>query len=304
MGINIQKDDLIYPYFIQEGVNKKSAVESFPGVYRFSIDRLLKDIEGSRRLGIKKILLFGVPWKKYRDGRGAYKENNIISAAVKKIKKEFEDIIVMTDVCLCAYATHGHCGVLGKSGKALDNKKTLEALSKMALSHAQAGSDWVAPSAMAKNQVSAIKQMLDKNNLKHVRIMGYSAKFASNFYGPFRYAADSKPMFGDRKPYQLDITDRDAALQEIEDDIKEGADIVMVKPALSYLDVIYEARRRFRYPLAAYNVSGEYAMVKYGAARGVWDEKKIVFEILASIKRAGADLIITYHAKDIAKWLE
>lgn len=303
MGINIQKDDLIYPYFVQEGRNKKSRIKYFPGIYRFSIDRLLRDIEEVRGLGIKKILLFGVPEKKYYDGRGAFKENNIISTAVRKIRKEFNDIVIATDVCLCAYTTHGHCGVLKKGRKELDNEKTLEALSKMALSHAQAGAGWVAPSAMAKNQVSAIKKILNRNAIIGTKIMGYSAKFASNFYGPFRHAADSQPKFGDRKSYQLDISSRDAALQEIEDDITEGADIVMVKPALSYLDVIYEARRRFQHTLAAYNVSGEYAMVKYGAAHGLWDERKIVFEILTSIKRAGSDLIITYHAKDVAKWL-
>ncbi|MDP2921098.1 MAG: porphobilinogen synthase [Candidatus Omnitrophota bacterium] len=304
MSISIKEDNLIYPYFIREGVNKKSAIKSFPGVYRFSIDKLLLDIEETRQLGIKKILLFGIPVKKSSDGAGAYAKNNVITAAIKKIKQEFNDIIVITDVCLCAYTTHGHCRVLKKDKKTPDNKKTLEALSKIALSHAEAGSDWVAPSAMAKNQVSAIRGTLNKNGFKDKKIMGYSAKFASNFYGPFRNAADSSPRFGDRRSYQLDFTDGESALKKIADDIKQGADMVMVKPALGYLDIIREARQRFDYPLAAYNVSGEYAFVKYGARQGLWDEKKMVFEILSSIRRAGADLIITYHAKDVAKWLK
>lgn len=304
MSINITKDDLIYPYFIQEGVNKKSAIKSFPGVYRFSIDKLLGDIEETRQLGIKKILLFGIPLSKYPDARSAYALDNIVARAVKKIKQEFRDIVIMTDVCLCAYTTHGHCKVLKKDAKWPDNKKTLEALSKIALSHAASGADWVAPSAMAKNQVSAIRETLDKNDFKDTKIMGYSAKFASNFYGPFRNAASSAPRSGDRRPYQLDFLDGKQALKKIADDIKEGADIVMVKPALGYLDIIKEARQRFSHPLAAYNVSGEYAFVKYGARQGLWDEKKMVFEILSSIRRAGADLIITYHAQDVAKWLK
>jgi len=303
MSINIKEDNLIYPYFIQGGVNKKSAVKSFPGVYRFSIDRLLGDIEEARQLGVKKILLFGIPLSKYPDARSAYALNNIVAKAVKKIKQEFRDITVMTDVCLCAYTTHGHCRVLEKDSKKPDNKKTLEALSKIALSHAVSGADWVAPSAMAKNQVSTIRRALDKHGFEDTKIMGYSAKFASNFYVPFRNAAFSAPRSGDRRPYQLDFLDGKQALKKIADDIKEGADIVMVKPALGYLDIIKEARQRFDRPLAAYNVSGEYAFVKYGAGQGLWDEKKMVFEILSSIGRAGADLIITYHAKDVAKWL-
>ena len=304
MSINIKKDDLIYPYFIREGVNKKSAIKSFPDVYRFSIDRLLGDIKETSQLGVKKILLFGIPVKKCFDGASAYAKDNIISVAIKKIKQEFNDVIVITDVCLCAYTTHGHCGVLKKGKKELDNKSTLKALSNMALSHACSGVDWVAPSAMAEKQVLAIRGTLDKNGFRRTKIMGYSAKFASNFYGPFRQAQDSFPKFGDRRAYQLDPADRNKALQEISDDIDEGADIVMVKPALGYLDIIKEASQKFNHPLAAYNVSGEYAFVKYGAKQGLWDERAMVFEIITSIKRAGADLIITYHAKDIAKWLK
>jgi len=304
MAISILKNELVYPYFVQGGTNKKTPVRLFPGIYRLSVDMLLKDIRETRRLGVTRILLFGIPEKKFPDGKSSYAKDNIVSAAIKKIKQEFSDVIIATDVCLCAYTTHGHCGVLKKGKKELDNKRTLEALSNIALSHARSGADWVAPSAMAEKQVSAIRNALDKNGFRRTRIMGYSAKFASNFYGPFRQAQDSYPRFGNRKSYQIDPAGRDRALQEIEDDIKEGADIVMVKPALGYLDIIKEASQRFRYPLAAYNVSGEYAFVKYGARKGLWPEKDMVFEIVTSIKRAGADLIITYHAKDIAKWLD
>jgi len=304
MGINLKPDELIYPYFVIGGSGKEEAIRSFPGVFRFSIDRLIKDIEKLHTIGIDKILLFGVPERKDASGSHAYKDGNIIAIAVKAIKKEFPDIVVMTDVCLCAYTTHGHCGILRGQGWSIDNRKTLDALSKIALSHAEAGADWVAPSAMAKKQVLAIRNALDKHGHKKTKVLGYSAKFASNFYGPFRNAADSSPKFGDRHAYQLNFADGKAALEEIKADIKEGADAVMVKPALSYLDVIKEARTKFPdATLAAYNVSGEYAFVKYGARAGLWDEEKMAIEILTSIKRAGADLIITYHAKDAARWL-
>lgn len=303
MGTNIKITDFIYPYFVIEGKNKKEAVSSFPGVYRFSIDRLLKDVEEIKSLGIDKILLFGVPAHKDALGSAAYSEGNIAASAVKAIKNKFPGLTVMTDVCLCAYTSHGHCGII-KSHKFIDTDKTLKALAKMALSHAEAGADYVAPSAMAKRQVSIIRKALDKHGFRGVKIMGYSVKFASNFYGPFRNAAGSAPKFADRSSYQLDYRDRGSAIKEIEDDIKEGADIVMVKPALSYLDIIKEASLKFKHTLAAYNVSGEYALVKYGARKGLLDEKKAVFEIMISIKRAGADLIISYHAKDVAKWLK
>lgn len=298
---NLSLGSFIYPYFVIEGRNKKEEIKSFPGVYRFSVDTLLKDIKEARKLGIDKILLFGVPSKKDALGQGAYTSDNIISKAVMAIKKEFKDIIIFTDICLCAYTTHGHCGIIN-SKKSIDHQKTLSALARIAVAHAKAGADWVAPSAMAKKQVAAIRKALDKQGFKKTKILGYSAKFASNFYGPFREVADSSPKFGDRGAYQLNFSDAKIALKEIKDDIKEGADMVMVKPALSYLDIIKDAAK-LNFPLTAYNVSGEYAMVKYGARFNLWDEKKMVLEILTSIKRAGANWIITYHAKDVARWL-
>ncbi len=304
MAINIQKDNLIYPYFVMEGRNKKQEIKSFPGVFRFSTDRLLKEIAQTRSLGLNKILLFGIPREKDSQASSGFRCDNIVARTVENIKKEFKDLTVITDVCLCAYTTHGHCGVLKENSRELDPKRTLRRLADIALSHADAGADIVAPSAMAKKQVSVIREALDKEGYQQVKIMGYSAKFASNFYGPFREAADSSPKFGDRSGYQLRFNDSRAALREIAQDIKEGADIVMVKPALAYLDIIKEASLRFKLALAVYNTSGEYAMIKYGAKIGLWDEQKAVFEIITAFKRAGADLIITYHAKDIARWLK
>lgn len=304
MVINIQKNDLIYPYFVTGGKDRKEAIRSFPGQFRFSLDRLIEDAEGLGRLGIDKILLFGIPYNKDKMGSYAYAKDNVVSSAVRKLKKYFPGITIITDVCLCAYTTHGHCGILKRQGHEIDNGATLKALSEIALSHAGSGADYVAPSAMAKKQVFAIRKVLDKEGFGDTKIMGYSAKFASSFYGPFRNAAKSAPKFGDRRAYQLDYRDRDKAIREVSDDIKEGADIIMVKPALSYLDIIKEVKSKFRKPLAAYNTSGEYAFVKYGARGGLWDERNMVFEIITSIKRAGADLIITYHAKDIARWLK
>lgn len=303
MAINLRPKDLIYPYFVVTGKNKKEPIRIFPGQYRFSVDRLLKDIDETKKLGINKILLFGVPDRKDHLGKSAHKENNIVSSAVKQIRKKFPKIVIFTDVCLCAYTSHGHCGML-EGQLNIDSAATLDALARIAISHADAGADWVAPSAMAKGQVARIRKALDTNGHKNTKILGYSAKFASNFYGPFRNAAGSKPKFGDRKAYQLDYADGRAAIKEIGDDIKEGADMVMVKPALSYLDVIKEAKAVFGYPLAAYNVSGEYAFVKYGVKAGLWNEREMVTEIISSIKRAGADIVITYHAKDIARWLK
>ncbi len=290
-----------------------------PGIDRLSVDNLLKDIQQARRLGIKRVLLFGVCPPKYKDTKGsyAYSSEGIVPQAVTAIKRKIKDITVITDVCLCAYTTHGHCGLLKKNTREIDSKRTLSRLADIALSHANAGVDIVAPSAMAKKQVLAIREALDTEGFRHIKIMGYSAKFASNFYGPFREAASSAPKFGDRSGYQLNFRDSGRALKEIAQDIKEGADIVMVKPALSYLDIIKEASLKFNHSLAApchsglasapllavFNVSGEYAFVKYGAKNGLWDEKRIVFEIITAIKRAGADLIISYHAKDIAMWL-
>jgi len=300
----ISLTDLIYPYFVVPGRNKKDSIESFPDFYRFSLDRLITDIWQISGLGLDKILLFGVPERKDDSGSSSFKENNIVASAVKRIKEEFPELTVMTDVCLCAYVKHGHCGILRPGKEEIDNQATLEALSKTALSHAQAGADWVAPSAMARGQVSALRKALNKADFARTRILGYSAKFNSDFYGPFRNAANSAPAFGDRSAYQLDYRKAPAAIKKIREDIDSGADMVMVKPALSYLDIIKEAKQKFNYPLAAYNVSGEYALVKYGVRHKVWDEKKAVREVLASIARAGADYIITYHAKDIAKWMK
>ena len=301
-AVRLRTRDFILPYFVVGGKDKKEVIKNFPGVFRFSFDRLIKEADACLKLGLDKILLFGVPEKKDDLGSAAYEENSIVAQAVREVKKEFPCMVVMTDVCLCAYTTHGHCGVL-KPGLdcRIDSRRTLDALTKMAVRHAEAGADWVAPSAMAKKQVAAIRAALDKNGFKKTKILGYSAKFASNFYGPFRQAADSAPAFGDRSGYQLDCGDTKAALNEIGADIKEGADMAMVKPALSYLDIVRLAKQKFGFPLAAYNVSGEYAFVKYGAKTGLWDEKKMVFEVLTSIKRAGADWIITYHAKDVAR---
>jgi len=296
---------LIMPYFVVEGSNKKEPVPNMPGVARLSVDNLCNDVEEAKRLGINRVLIFGVcpSGSKDKFGSYGYAKNSIVSKAIAELKRKIKGIFIITDVCLCAYTSSGHCGILTKDNK-IDSKRTLDALSKIALAHAASGADWVAPSAMAKKEVFAIRKALDKNGFREVQILGYSAKFFSNFYGPFRQALDSAPKFGDRGAYQLNYDDKRKALKEIGDDIKEGADMVMVKPALCYLDIIRDARMRFGRPLAAYNTSGEYAFVKMGAKIGLWQEKEVVFEIIASIKRAGADFIITYHAKDIAKWLK
>ena len=293
---------LIMPYFVVEGRNKVEPIKALPGISRLSADNLIKDIKDARKFGINKVLLFGKPKKKDDLGSNAYFEAGAIQNAIRLIKKQIADITVISDVCLCAYTTHGHCGVLDNK-KFIDQPKTLAALAKIALSHAEAGADYLAPSAMAKYQVAAIRKALDKSGFKKTKIMGYSAKFYSNFYGPFREALDSAPKFGDRSGYQLDFKDSETALNRIKQDIKEGADIVMVKPALSYLDIIAKAKARFNFKLAAYNVSGEYAMVK-AYAKDAQTQKNLVLEIITGIKRAGADFIITYHAKDIAKWLK
>ena len=303
---NISLDSLIYPLFVKQGNGVREPISSLPGIFRFSLDTIIEEVEFLKQNGINRILLFGIPDKKDSLGSAAYSDDNVISETVTLIKKEFPEIIIFTDVCLCAYALHGHCAVLDQSDNSLsiDKKQTLSTLARMALSHAAAGADFVAPSAMAKEQVGTIRNALDKNSYNNTKIMGYSAKFASQFYGPFREIVDSAPKFSDRSSYQLNYSSSDSALSEVADDIKEGADIVMVKPALAYLDVIRQVRNKFNHPIAAYNVSGEYAMVKAGVKSGYWDEKEIVFEIINSIKRAGADIIITYHALDIAKWFK
>ncbi|MDI6781023.1 MAG: porphobilinogen synthase [bacterium] len=294
-------DDLIMPYFVVHGKGIRQEIPSMPGNFRLSIDELIKEVEDVKGLNIPAVLLFGIPETKDETGTYAYAEDGIIQQAVRAIKERVRDIIIITDVCLCEYTTHGHCGVI-ESGEVV-NDSTLEILSLIALSHVKAGSDMVAPSDMMDGRVGAIRRALDENGYKNVPIMSYAAKYASAFYSPFREAAESTPAFGDRRSYQMDIANADEALREARLDIDEGADIIMIKPALSYLDVIYRVKNQFGYPVAAYNVSGEFAMIKSAASSGLIDEKKTVLEILTSIKRAGADVIITYFAKDVAEWI-
>ncbi|MFA9408184.1 MAG: porphobilinogen synthase [Candidatus Dadabacteria bacterium] len=294
-------DDFIYPMFVMPGKNKKVPVTSMPGIYKQSIDTLIKEIREAKKLGIKAILLFGIPEQKDEMGTQGYHEHGIIQKALREIKKKVKDIIVITDVCMCEYTSHGHCGII-KDGD-VDNDETLQYLAKMSLSHVEAGADMVAPSDMMDGRVGVIRDELDQNGYQNIAIMAYSAKYASAFYGPFREAAESPPQFGDRRSYQMDPPNVREAMREIELDIEEGADIVMVKPALPYLDVIRAAREEFDHPIAAYNVSGEYSMVKAAGKLGWIDEELVMMEMLTSIKRAGADLILTYFAKDAAKVL-
>jgi porphobilinogen synthase len=298
----VHRSALIYPLFVVEGKGIVEEIASMPGICRFSPDRLQREIAEIASLGLVSVILFGIPAEKDPAGTAAYRENGVVQQAIRTIKKEVPEMVVFTDVCLCEYTSHGHCGVL--DGQEVDNDATLGLLARMALSHAEAGADIVAPSDMMDGRAGAIRAALDQEGFTHVPIMSYAAKFASAFYGPFREAAESTPAFGDRRSYQMDPANRREALREIALDIEEGADIVMVKPALAYLDVIREARERFLHPLAAYNVSGEYAMVKAAAARGWIDEDRVVAEILTSIRRAGADLILTYFAKQVARQRE
>jgi len=294
-------NDLIHPLFVRSGKGKKVEISSMPGMYQYSIDTMFQELEEIQSLGIVAILLFGLPERKDELGSEAYAPGGITQRAIRAIKKSFPELIIITDICLCAYTTHGHCGII-KNG-VVENDKTLEILQKIAVTQVKAGADMVAPSDMMDGRVGAIREALDSSGFSHIPIMSYAAKYASHFYGPFREAADSAPQFGDRKSYQMDPANVEEALHEIALDIEEGADIVMVKPALAYLDVIYKAKQKFGYPLAAYNVSGEYSMVKAAAMRGMVEEKSVMMEILQSIKRAGADLIITYFAKEAAKVL-
>ena len=294
--------DFVYPLFVTHGREIRAEIEPMPGMYQLSLDHLITEIESISELGIPAVLIFGLPETKDSVGTEAYDPNGIIQEAIRVIKKTAPEILVIGDVCLCEYTDHGHCGVLLESGD-VDNDRTLKLLAKTAVSQAEAGADLVAPSAMMDGQVAAIRGALDEAGFGTTPIMSYSAKYASSFYGPFRTAADSAPQSGDRRGYQMDPPNVRQALAEIEQDINEGADIVMVKPALAYLDVISRARQEYRCPIAAYNVSGEYSMVK-AAARNNWlDEQRVTIEILTAIKRAGADIIISYHAKELAVWL-
>lgn len=298
---HVRVDDLIYPMFVMYGENQKVAIPSMPGVYNYSLDEFVGALQEVVRLGIPAILLFGIPESKDSVGSGAYHEQGIVQEAVRLAKKNFPDLYVITDVCLCEYTDHGHCGLI-EDGQVL-NDPTLELLARTALSQVRAGADMVAPSDMMDGRVGAIREALDREGFSHIPIMSYAAKFASGFYGPFRDAAGSAPQFGDRRSYQMDPPNGDEAMLETELDVGEGADLLIVKPALAYGDIIYRTKERFGLPVAAYNVSGEYAMVKAAAANGWLDEKRIVLEALVSMKRAGADLLITYHALDAARWL-
>jgi porphobilinogen synthase len=297
---HVDAGDLIYPLFVVEGKGIRQEITSMPGVFQLSNDKLPHEVEEIARLGIPGVILFGVPANKDEIGSSAYHSSGVIQQAIRTIKETTPGLLVVTDVCLCEYTSHGHCGVV--VGGDVDNDETLPLLAKMALSHAGAGADIVAPSDMMDGRVKTIRDALDGNGFKHIPILSYAAKYASGFYGPFREAAQSTPQFGDRRSYQMDPANAREALREVAQDIEEGADMVMVKPALAYLDVIRQVRDRFNCPVAAYNVSGEYAMVKAAARNGWLDEERIVTEILTAIKRAGADVIITYHAKDFAGW--
>jgi porphobilinogen synthase len=299
--ISLTPEDFIYPLFVRPGRNVREPISSMPGQFRFTVDRLEAEVEEIVRLGIRAVLLFGLAERKDPEAREAWEENGLVPQAIRRIKAIAPELVVITDVCVCAYTDHGHCGIV-RDGR-VDNDATLALLARMALAHAAAGADLVAPSAMMDGQVRAIREALDEAGFVDVGIMAYSAKFASAFYGPFREAADSAPRFGDRRSYQMDPPNAREALREIERDIAQGADIIMVKPALAYLDVIRRARERFDHPLAAYNVSGEYSMVKAAAQMGWLDEERAMMEILIAIKRAGADRIITYFAKEAARRL-
>ena len=292
-------DDLVYPMFVVDGSNTVEEVPSMPGVYRYSPDRIVDAIKEVRDTGIKAIILFGIPAKKDSVGSDTWSDEGIIQRTLRKVKKEVPDIYVITDVCFCEYTDHGHCGVL--RGDTVDNDMTLENLKKQVVSHAENGADMVAPSGMMDGMVKAIREALDSAGFKDVPIMAYSAKFASAYYGPFREAAESAPAFGDRRSYQMDPANYREAIKEVLLDVEEGADIVMVKPALAYLDVIRGVKEATLLPVAAYNVSGEYSIIKAGGKLGWIDEKKVMIETLISIKRAGADIILTYFAKEVAQ---
>ena len=294
-------DDLIYPLFVVHGQGVRREVPSMPGVFHLSLDQLPREVEEISRLGIPAVILFGIPATKDAIGTENFAPEGIVQQAVRVIKRENPELVVITDVCMCEYTDHGHCGIV--HDHEVVNDETLEVYGRVAVSHAQVGVDMVAPSGMMDGQVAAIRRALDAAGFAHIPIMAYAAKYASHFYGPFRDAAESPPQFGDRRSYQMNPANAREALREVALDVQEGADIVMVKPALAYLDIIRQVRDTFPLPVAAYNVSGEYAMVKAAARNGWIDERSIVLEILTGIKRAGADLILTYHAKEVAQWL-
>ena len=297
----LSASQLVYPLFVRPGKNIREQIASMPGVFRLSVDQLAGEAKECLALGVKAVILFGLPDKKDAMGSGAHAKNGIIQQAIKELKNKAPELMVITDVCLCEYTDHGHCGCI--IGQDVDNDATLEILAKTALSHAQAGADMVAPSDMMDGRVAEIRGMLDENNFEMIPVMSYAVKYASSFYGPFREAADCTPQFGDRRSYQMDPANSREAIREATLDVDEGADILMVKPAVAYLDIIARLRDEFDLPIAAYHVSGEYAMIKAAAERGWIDGEKVMQETLLSIKRAGADIIITYFAKDMAKIL-
>lgn len=298
---HLSPDQLVYPLFVLPGKGQREEVSSMPGVFRFSIDQLQQEAKECLNLGIRSVILFGLPEKKDAIGSGAYARNGIIQKAIKELKNKVPELNVITDVCLCEYTDHGHCGCL--QNNEVDNDATLELLAKTALSHAEAGADMVAPSDMMDGRISEIRSALDENSYHMTPIMSYAVKYASAFYGPFRDAADCSPQFGDRRSYQMDPANSREALREATLDVEEGADVLMVKPAVAYLDIIRQLRDEFDLPIAAYHVSGEYAMIKAAAEKGWIDEERVMAETLLSIRRAGADIILTYFAKDMAKLL-
>jgi len=299
----LEAGDLVLPLFVEAGLEGRAPISAMPGVERLSISQAVDEAGAAAALGLPAVLLFGIPAHKDAEGSGAWDDEGVIQLATRAIKDAYPNLLVITDVCLCEYTSHGHCGLLREDGS-VANDPSVELLARTAVSQARAGADVVAPSDMMDGRVGALRAALDEEGLTDTPIMAYSAKFASAFYGPFREAADSTPAFGDRRAYQMDPANADEALREVRLDVEEGADVVMVKPALPYLDVIRRVKDETRMPVAAYNVSGEYAMVKAAAAAGHVDERAVVLESLTSIRRAGADIVITYHAKDAAQWLQ
>ncbi|MBP9479461.1 MAG: porphobilinogen synthase [Sebaldella sp.] len=302
-NVYLDVDDLIYPLFIIEGSGIREEIKSMPGIFRFSIDTLKQELDELKSLGIKTLLLFGIPNHKDSVATEAYNEHGVIQEAVRFIKKVYPDFLIVTDVCACEYTDHGHCGILDEHGYVV-NDKSINLMADIALSHVKAGADIVAPSDMMDGRVSKIREVLDREGFVNTPIISYSVKFSSAFYGPFRDAADSTPQFGDRKSYQMDYRSEFDILSEVEEDLKQGADMIIVKPALAYLDIMAKVKREFDVPIVAYNVSGEYSMVKAAAQNGWIDEKSIVMEEMYAMKRAGASIIMTYFAKDVAKWLK
>ena len=302
---NLTAHDFVLPLFVSDKIDKRRAIESMPGVFQFTVNEVVDQARGAQDAGLQAVLLFGIPDNKDEKASGAYAENGVVQKALRAIKSKCPEVVAITDVCLCEYMSHGHCGVTRMDGEHFHvlNDASVELLVKTAVSHAQAGADMVAPSDMMDGRIGAIREALDANGFTDTGIMSYAAKFASVFYGPFRDAAESPPQFGDRRSYQMDSANADEALREVALDIDEGADIIMIKPALPYIDILWRVRDKFRKPTAVYHVSGEFAMIKAAAEKGIVDERAAVMEIMTSLKRAGADIIVTYWARELAEWL-